>query len=32
MIEQVLYPIVCRVNEYLSNYMLVALLIGVGLW
>ena len=32
MIEQVLYPIVCKVNEYLSNYMLVALLIGVGLW
>ena len=32
MIEEVLYPIVCKVNEYLSNYMLVALLIGVGLW
>ena len=32
MIEVVLYPIVCMVNEYLSNYMLVALLIGVGLW
>ena len=32
MIEEVLYPIVCKINEYLSNYILVFLLIGVGLW
>ena len=31
MIEEVLYPIVCKINEYLSNYILVFLLIGVGL-
>ena len=31
-IEAVLYPVVCRINEYLSNYILVFLLIGVGLW
>ena len=31
-IESVLFPIVCKVNEYLSNYILVFLLIGVGLW
>ena len=31
-IESVLYPIVCKINEYLSNYILVFLLIGVGLW
>ena len=31
-IESVLFPIVCKVNEYLSNYILVLLLIGVGLW
>ena len=32
MIEEVLYPIVSKINEYLSNYILVFLLIGVGLW
>ena len=32
MIEEALYPIVCKINEYLSNYILVFLLIGVGLW
>ena len=32
MIEEVLYPIVIKINEYLSNYILVFLLIGVGLW
>ena len=32
MIEEVLYPIVCKINEYLSSYILVFLLIGVGLW
>lgn len=31
-IENVLYPIVCDVNTYLSNYILVFLLIAVGLW
>ena len=31
-IESVLFPIVCKINEYLSNYILVFLLIGVGLW
>ena len=30
--EAVLYPIVCKINEYLSNYILLFLLIGVGLW
>ena len=32
MIESVLYPLVCKINTYLSNYILVILLIGVGLW
>ena len=31
-IESVLCPIVCKINEYLSNYILVFLLVGVGLW
>ena len=31
-VETTLYPIVCKINEYLSNYILVFLLIGVGLW
>ena len=31
-IEAALYPIVCDINTYLSNYILVFLLIGVGLW
>ncbi len=31
-IESTLYPIVCDINTYLSNYILVFLLIGVGLW
>ena len=30
--ESALYPIVCKINEYLSNYILVILLVGVGLW
>ena len=30
--ESWLYPIVCKVNEYLSSYILIVLLIGVGLW
>lgn len=31
-VESVLYPIVCNINEYLSSYILVFLLIAVGLW
>ncbi|RHR11251.1 sodium:alanine symporter family protein [Pseudoflavonifractor sp. AF19-9AC] len=31
-LEAVLYPIVSKINVYLSNYILVFLLIGVGLW
>ncbi len=31
-VEDVLYPIVANINVYLSNYILVFLLIGVGLW
>ena len=31
-LESILYPIVCDINTYLSNYILVFLLIGVGLW
>ncbi|MBQ8800907.1 MAG: sodium:alanine symporter family protein [Clostridium sp.] len=30
--EAALYPIVVDINTYLSNYVLVFLLIGVGLW
>ena len=31
-IESTLYPSVCNINTYLSNYILVFLLLGVGLW
>ena len=31
-VEDVLYPIVANINVYPSNYILVFLLIGVGLW
>ena len=31
-IESILYPLVVKFNEYLSNYILVFLLVGVGLW
>ncbi len=31
-IEQALYPIVCDINSYLSSYILIVLLIGVGLF
>ena len=31
-VEEALYPIVCDINTYLSNYVLVFLLVGVGLW
>lgn len=30
--EDVLTPVVVNINTYLSNYILVALLLGVGLW
>ena len=31
-IENALYPVVCDINNYLSTYVLMILLIGVGLW
>ena len=31
-IEEALYPIVCDINTYLSSYILIFLLIGVGLF
>ncbi|MBQ8558858.1 MAG: sodium:alanine symporter family protein [Tyzzerella sp.] len=31
-IESTLYPIVVKMNEYLSSYILIVLLIAVGLW
>ena len=31
-LETTLFPIVQTINEYLSNYILVFLLLGVGLW
>ena len=31
-IEKILFPVVSEINEYLSNYILVFLLVGVGLW
>ena len=31
-IESTLFPIVSKINEYLSNYVLVFLLLGVGIW
>ena len=31
-LESTLFPIVCKINEYLSNYILVFMLLGVGLW
>ncbi len=30
--EETLFPIVAKINEYLSNYILVTLLVGVGVW
>lgn len=30
--EETLFPIVAQINEYLSNYILIALLVGVGVW
>ncbi len=31
-LENFLYPIACSINAYLSNYLLVFLLLGVGIW
>ena len=31
-LENVLYPIVVKINEYLSSYILIFLLVAVGLW
>ena len=31
-LEATLYPIVVNINSYLSNYILVFLLVGVGVW
>lgn len=31
-LEQTLMPIVAKINQYLSNYILVFMLVGVGLW
>lgn len=31
-LENILYPIIAAINEYLSNYILVFLLVGVGFW
>ena len=31
-LENVIYPIVVKINEYLSNYILIILLVSVGLW
>ena len=31
-VETALYPVVCDINTYLSNYIPVFLLVGVGLW
>ncbi len=31
-LEGIVYPFVVKFNEYLSNYILVFLLVGVGLW
>ncbi|MBQ8637637.1 MAG: alanine:cation symporter family protein [Lachnospiraceae bacterium] len=31
-IEEALYPIVVEMNNYLSSYILIFLLVGVGLW
>ena len=31
-LETTLFPIVQTINEYLSNYVLVILLLGIGIW
>ncbi|MBE6963700.1 MAG: sodium:alanine symporter family protein, partial [Ruminococcaceae bacterium] len=31
-LEAAIYPVVCDINTYLSNYILIVLLVGVGLW
>lgn len=30
--ESILYPFVAKFNEYLSNYILVFMLVGIGVW
>lgn len=32
MIESTLFPYVAKFNEYLSNYILVFMLVGIGIW
>ena len=32
MLDNMLLPVVSKVNEYLSNYILVFLLLGIGIW
>ena len=29
--QNAIYPVVCKINEYLSNYILIFLLVGIGL-
>ena len=31
-LESAIYNVVCDINTYLSNYILIFLLVGVGLW
>ena len=31
-LEETLYPIIVNINNYLSSYILVFLLIAVGVW
>ena len=31
-LEAALYPVVCNINNYLSSYILIVLLVAVGLW
>ena len=31
-LESAIYNVVCNINTYLSNYILIFLLVGVGLW
>ena len=31
-LEHTLFPVVAKINEYLSNYILVFMLVGIGLW
>ena len=31
-LEAMIYDVVCNINTYLANYILIFLLVGVGLW